>query len=512
MLAEEPGHWERALDELLRLAPVPDDGLRARCCGRPSSAPGPPARSATGCTATPRRRRARPATGRRGPSPTRRSRRRCTPRSTRPSTTRRARRAGRPRRRASTSPAGATRSRPSCSQLTMPGRARRLPGQRAVGDLAGRPRQPPPGRLRRTARCSALDAAAAERRRRAAKLLVTSRRCACGATGPSCSPATRRSTASGSAAGARGRLRPRRRDRGRHPAAVGLAAAGGWGDTAARPARGPVARRAHRPSTPTAGSPTLLAAHPVALLVDGLTDHAARGACRRLGAAPAAGAAGVAGERARRRDDPRRRRLVGAGRAGADRTSRVDYGYLLDDDPDPRPDPRSRRQPDGVHGLSRASTVDDVRVERRRLDRPASWPASVIYELHVGTFTPEGTLDAGDRAARPPRRPRRRLRRAAAGQRLQRHAQLGLRRRALVRRARDATAGRPPTSASSTPATRAGSASSRTSSTTTSARAATTSRCSGPTSTARRATRGATWSTSTARTPARCAATSSTTR
>lgn len=31
----------------------------------------------------------------------------------------------------------------------------------------------------------------------------------------------------------------------------------------------------------------------------------------------------------------------------------VDYGYLLDDDPDPRPDPRSRRQPDGVHGLSR---------------------------------------------------------------------------------------------------------------------------------------------------------------
>ncbi len=31
----------------------------------------------------------------------------------------------------------------------------------------------------------------------------------------------------------------------------------------------------------------------------------------------------------------------------------VDYGFLLDDDPTPRPDPRSRRQPDGVHGLSR---------------------------------------------------------------------------------------------------------------------------------------------------------------
>src|SRR3954463_16361062 len=31
----------------------------------------------------------------------------------------------------------------------------------------------------------------------------------------------------------------------------------------------------------------------------------------------------------------------------------ADYGYLLDDPDGPRPDPRSRRQPDGVHGLSR---------------------------------------------------------------------------------------------------------------------------------------------------------------
>ena len=31
----------------------------------------------------------------------------------------------------------------------------------------------------------------------------------------------------------------------------------------------------------------------------------------------------------------------------------VDYGYMLDDDPEPRPDPRSRRQPRGVHQLSR---------------------------------------------------------------------------------------------------------------------------------------------------------------
>ncbi|RYB95128.1 malto-oligosyltrehalose trehalohydrolase [Nocardioides oleivorans] len=70
----------------------------------------------------------------------------------------------------------------------------------------------------------------------------------------------------------------------------------------------------------------------------------------------------------------------------------VDYGYLLDDDPEPRPDPRSRRQPDGVHGLSRR--------ERATYEwQDAAWTGrqlagSVIYELHLGTFTPEGTLDA----------------------------------------------------------------------------------------------------------------------
>ncbi|MBL0749810.1 malto-oligosyltrehalose trehalohydrolase [Nocardioides baculatus] len=70
----------------------------------------------------------------------------------------------------------------------------------------------------------------------------------------------------------------------------------------------------------------------------------------------------------------------------------VDYGYLLDDDPDPRPDPRSRRQPDGVHGLSRRDPTtyewqDDAWTGRQLA-------GSVIYELHVGTFTPDGTLDS----------------------------------------------------------------------------------------------------------------------
>ena len=71
----------------------------------------------------------------------------------------------------------------------------------------------------------------------------------------------------------------------------------------------------------------------------------------------------------------------------------VDYGYLVDDGETPLPDPRSRRQPDGVHGRSRtfdpaAFAWTDQSWTGRQL------AGGVIYELHVGTFTPEGTLDA----------------------------------------------------------------------------------------------------------------------
>src|SRR4051812_49859039 len=40
-------------------------------------------------------------------------------------------------------------------------------------------------------------------------------------------------------------------------------------------------------------------------------------------------------------------------RAQVDAGPEADYGFLLDDNETPRPDPRSRRQPEGVHGLSR---------------------------------------------------------------------------------------------------------------------------------------------------------------
>src|ERR1022692_2890476 len=69
-----------------------------------------------------------------------------------------------------------------------------------------------------------------------------------------------------------------------------------------------------------------------------------------------------------------------------------DYGFLLGDDEQLLPDPRSRRQPGGVHHASRFY-ADDYRWS------DAEWhghelPQSVIYELHVGTFTTEGTFDA----------------------------------------------------------------------------------------------------------------------
>ncbi len=69
------------------------------------------------------------------------------------------------------------------------------------------------------------------------------------------------------------------------------------------------------------------------------------------------------------------------------------YGFLLDDDESPLPDPRSMRQPDGVHGLS--EVVDHAAFAWSDDGwRAPTLGSSVIYELHVGTFTQEGTLDA----------------------------------------------------------------------------------------------------------------------
>ncbi|GAA2246228.1 malto-oligosyltrehalose trehalohydrolase [Streptomyces amakusaensis] len=67
------------------------------------------------------------------------------------------------------------------------------------------------------------------------------------------------------------------------------------------------------------------------------------------------------------------------------------YGFALDGGP-VLPDPRSRRQPEGPDGPSAVVLPGSY-------DWRHEWPGralagAVLYELHIGTFTPEGTLDA----------------------------------------------------------------------------------------------------------------------
>ncbi|WP_084103568.1 malto-oligosyltrehalose trehalohydrolase [Demequina sp. NBRC 110056] len=77
---------------------------------------------------------------------------------------------------------------------------------------------------------------------------------------------------------------------------------------------------------------------------------------------------------------------------GPDLPPGTDYAYEVDGE-GPWPDPRSAQQPYGVHGPSR---VFEPGMHRWQ---DASWEGvdalgAVFYELHVGTFTPTGTLDA----------------------------------------------------------------------------------------------------------------------
>ncbi|MEO5764345.1 MAG: malto-oligosyltrehalose trehalohydrolase [Casimicrobiaceae bacterium] len=57
------------------------------------------------------------------------------------------------------------------------------------------------------------------------------------------------------------------------------------------------------------------------------------------------------------------------------------------------PDPASRSNPDGVHAFS--AVVDPLAFEWRAQDWcGAPWESAVVYELHVGAFTPAGTFAA----------------------------------------------------------------------------------------------------------------------
>ena len=68
------------------------------------------------------------------------------------------------------------------------------------------------------------------------------------------------------------------------------------------------------------------------------------------------------------------------------------YAFSLDGGP-PRPDPRSASQPEGINGPSEVVDHDAFGWTDGRW-RGVSLRGAVLYELHVGTFTPAGTFDA----------------------------------------------------------------------------------------------------------------------
>ena len=73
----------------------------------------------------------------------------------------------------------------------------------------------------------------------------------------------------------------------------------------------------------------------------------------------------------------------------------TDYAYVIDGMEPGLPDPRTQWQPHGVHGESRlvdhsAFTWTDGHWQAPPLS------GAIIYELHIGTFTPEGTFRAAE--------------------------------------------------------------------------------------------------------------------
>ncbi|MGC2617691.1 MAG: malto-oligosyltrehalose trehalohydrolase [Acidobacteriaceae bacterium] len=73
----------------------------------------------------------------------------------------------------------------------------------------------------------------------------------------------------------------------------------------------------------------------------------------------------------------------------------TDYAFFLDDEDLALPDPRSAWQPHGVHGASRLLDHTAFAWSDEGWQAPPL-SSAVIYELHIGTFTPEGTLSAAE--------------------------------------------------------------------------------------------------------------------
>ena len=72
--------------------------------------------------------------------------------------------------------------------------------------------------------------------------------------------------------------------------------------------------------------------------------------------------------------------------AGSRYSFRIDGGASV-------PDPASRANPEDVHAPS--MVVDPLAFEWQDADwKGRPWEEAVIYELHIGAFTPQGTFDA----------------------------------------------------------------------------------------------------------------------
>ena len=73
----------------------------------------------------------------------------------------------------------------------------------------------------------------------------------------------------------------------------------------------------------------------------------------------------------------------------------TDYFFVVNGEEPAVPDPRSPWQPNGVHGPSRvfdhtAFAWTDTQWQ------PPPLASAIVYEMHIGTFTPEGTLSAAE--------------------------------------------------------------------------------------------------------------------
>ncbi len=77
----------------------------------------------------------------------------------------------------------------------------------------------------------------------------------------------------------------------------------------------------------------------------------------------------------------------------ADAGPGTDYAFFIDDDSTAYPDPRSQWQPKGVHAASRVYDQAAFPWTDKHWHTPPL-ASAIIYELHIGTYSAEGTFDS----------------------------------------------------------------------------------------------------------------------